>query len=154
MAREWKSVAGFAGYDVSDDGLVYSRLTGRVLSPGWQTGGYLFVALRRDGRTHNRKVHALVAEAFIGPRPSGLDVNHIDGDKRNNRVENLEYVTRRQNIHHAVELGLRGKLSMQAANDIRALVAAGCTQQSIADQYGVHSTLVSQIVRNKVWRAA
>lgn len=143
-------------YEVSNTGLVWTRHRNAVLSPGWQTGGYFFVGLRRDGRSHNRKVHALVAEAFIGPRPCGLDVNHIDGDKRNNRVENLEYVTRQENVRHAFELGLRlrGKLSMQAANDIRADYASGATQASLAKRYGVSTPTISSVVHNKTWRAA
>lgn len=141
-------------YEVSNTGLVWTRHHNAVLSPGWQTGGYFFVGLRRDGRSHNRKVHALVAEAFIGPRPCGLDVNHIDGDKRNNRVENLEYVTRRENVRHALDLGLCGKLSMQAANDIRADYASGATQASLAKRYGVSTPTISNVVHNKTWRAA
>jgi hypothetical protein len=154
MPREWRLIDGFERYAVSSDGLVYSLITKRVLSPGWQTGGYLFVGLRRDARGHNRKVHVLVAEAFIGPRPKGLVINHIDGDKLNNRVENLEYVTFTENIRHAVSLGLRGKLSPEDAGHIRADRAAGETCRSIAERYGVHQTLVSMIARNKVWRAA
>jgi hypothetical protein len=53
----------------------------------------------------NRYIHRIVAELFIGPCPPGMEVNHRDGDKQNNRAENLEYVTRKQNMAHAKDIG-------------------------------------------------
>ncbi len=83
------------------------RLTGRVLRPMTITGGYYMVHLRKDGLTVPCKIHRLVAEAFIGPAPEGLQVNHRDGVKTNNRAENLEWVTRSENMQHAYAMGLR-----------------------------------------------
>lgn len=59
-----------------------------------------------DGKKFNVRLHSLVAEAFLGPKPHGLDVNHKDGNKLNSKIDNLEYVTRSQNIRHAMKLGL------------------------------------------------
>lgn len=102
---EWKEIDGFAGrYEVSSGGDVRSMLTGRVLSPGRQGRGYMSVLLY-DGSSPKKPksclVHRLVAAAFIGPEPEGHQVNHISGDKSDNRVENLEYVTPRENMAHA-----------------------------------------------------
>jgi hypothetical protein len=120
--ESWRGVVGFADlYEVSDAGRVRRmgraakagrgrgggvRL-GRVLTGVVNRGGYASVQLWRDGRVANKLVHVLVAEAFIGPRPHRLDVNHIDGNKRNNAAVNLEYCTRGENNAHAFRLGLR-----------------------------------------------
>lgn len=66
---------------------------------------YYAVKLSKDGKTKHFKVHRLVAEAFI--KKPELQVNHIDGNKQNNRVDNLEWVTQKENIEHAIKIGLR-----------------------------------------------
>ena len=98
-------IPGHEMYGVSPDGAVWSRHKGnwRQLAPSLNGKGYVKVKLTA-GRT--RKVHSIVAEVFIGPRPHGMDVNHRDGNKQNNAVENLEYCTRRENMQHARALGL------------------------------------------------
>lgn len=102
----WKPVVGYEDlYEVSNTGRVRSlnyRQTGKVreLRPGADRCGYLLVALCKNGKQKSHHVHKLVIEAFVGPRPEGYDVNHIDEDKRNNSVKNLEYCTHRDNINH------------------------------------------------------
>lgn len=102
----WRPVVGYEGlYEVSNTGRVrslnYNR-TGKVreLKPEATEAGYLRIALCKDGKAKNHKIHAIVMAAFVGPRPEGYDVNHIDECKTNNRVENLEYCTRRENLNH------------------------------------------------------
>lgn len=98
----WKSVAGFPKYDVSNLGRVAS-FVGRspiILRPGSRPYGYQLVILRGG---YGRFVHRLVAQAFLGDPPLGHEVNHRDGNPANNRLENLEYMTRRQNMMHAIE---------------------------------------------------
>lgn len=65
------------------------------------------LTLRRDNKQVPQRVHRLVAEAFLGGPHPELDVNHIDGDKTNNCIENLEWCTREENVRHAVTTGLR-----------------------------------------------
>ena len=101
----WRAVAGYEGYEVSDHGLV--RHNGRVLRRQRDRGGYWRVEMWRGGRRRSMRVHLVVAETFIGPRPLGQETNHRDGDKSNARVENLEYVTRGENHAHAYRIGLR-----------------------------------------------
>ena len=105
----WKDVAGYEGYyQVSNKGNVRSverivrgrKYGGRTLRPAHDIGGYLYVVLSKNGVTKNKKVHRLVAEAFI-PNPNNyLEINHKDEDKTNNHVENLEWCTREHNINH------------------------------------------------------
>jgi hypothetical protein len=94
----WRYVAGQEGrYEVSDAGHVRNSRTGRVLKP-WLNKGYAHVNL---GRGHRTAVHQLVAEAFIGARSAGTEVNHKNGQRDDNRATNLEWMTRAENIRHA-----------------------------------------------------
>lgn len=100
-------VVGFENtHAVTRCGKVIAIRSGRLLRSTATTKGYLTVTLCRDNRLMTRYVHRLVAEAFHGP-PNGLHVNHKDGDKANNGAENLEWVTPRENNHHALRSGLK-----------------------------------------------
>ena len=112
MIEIWKPVKEFEGlYEVSNLGQVrslnYKRTKGtKILKLVIDKDGYLRVNLYKNGKQYNKKVHRLVTAAFI-PNPEGkTEVNHIDGNKTNNRVENLEWVTHSENIQHAWESGL------------------------------------------------
>lgn len=120
MEEIWREVVGFEGhYEVSNFGRVRSVertitqeskwgkqvkrvMRGKLLRPGKASHGYDTVVL---GRGNTRTVHSLVAEAFIGPCPEGHEVLHIDGTRSNNRLANLRYGTRRENILDAVANG-------------------------------------------------
>ena len=110
MIEEWRKIVGYEGlYEVSSLGRVrsldrYDSINrfrkGRILKSGTDTGGYLFVQLSSNGNEKNHSVHRLVAEAFI-PNPDNLpQVNHIDEDKSNNCVDNLEWCDREYNINY------------------------------------------------------
>lgn len=112
MSEErWLPVVGHEGlYEVSDIGRVRriaggrGARAGRVLGGKISDPGYRAVSLGAD---HTERVHVLVAAAFIGPRPAGYTINHRDGDKLNNTVENLEYATYSENNRHAFATGLK-----------------------------------------------
>lgn len=101
MVILWKVINEFPKYSVSDDGRVKNNKSGKVLTPHPDSNGYLSVSLCRDGKHFTRRVHRLVAEAFI-PNPLNLhDINHKDGNKNNNSSSNLEYCTRSYNMLHS-----------------------------------------------------
>lgn len=111
----WREVPGYEGaYQVSDEGRVRSldRVTsngsprrGRILKPGRLTGGHLAVALSSASSVQQFRVHQLVMLAFIGERPPGMEIRHLDGVKTNNRLDNLTYGTRSENILDRVRHG-------------------------------------------------
>jgi hypothetical protein len=114
MQEVWQVVRGFSGhYEISS----YGRLRRTPGSPGGKggrlvthiqicKGGYLQYRMRLNTKKTARYIHRLVAEHFVPGQQEGLQVNHIDGDKKNNMPDNLEWVTPRQNIWHACVNGL------------------------------------------------
>lgn len=117
----WKDIPGQEGrYQVSDQGRVrslphYVRLVahgketkrlspGRVLRPGPMKSGHLSVAI---GKGNSRQVHQLVLEAFVGPRPTGCEVLHLNHHPADNRLENLRYGTRSENLRMDYQAGRR-----------------------------------------------
>lgn len=115
MQEIWRDIAGYNGkYRVSNLGNVLSinylnQGVRKMLSLKRHHSGYLIVRLcsGSQSKQKNRSVHSLVAEAFI-PNPQCKPcVNHIDGNKWNNRADNLEWVTQKENVQHAIKTGLR-----------------------------------------------
>jgi hypothetical protein len=104
LREYWLDVKDVPNYEVSNLGNVRNKKTGRILRQMFNCeGGYLRVNI--GGR--HRYVHRLVADAFFDGDHSNCDVNHIDGNRTNNFIGNLEWCTRQENIHHAFDTGLR-----------------------------------------------
>lgn len=123
--EEWREVRGvgeYAGlYEVSNLGRIRTIATGRIRSLTVSNRGYLTVLFKRRGNGKRFYVHRLVANAFI-PNPNNKrTVNHIDGNKQNNNVDNLEWATYEENISHSWKTGLRSltKEQREAVSRIR-----------------------------------
>ncbi len=105
MQEIWKDIINFPDYQISNLGNVYSKKNYKIRKP-FVSNGYLSIYLFKNGKRYRKKIHRLVAEAFI-PNPNNLPViNHIDGNKLNNIVSNLEWCTSKQNTIHAYKTGL------------------------------------------------
>lgn len=111
--EEWRDVIGHEGwYSVSNLGRVKRErpgkgtYAGRMLGQNADTYGYPSVSLTRNSVLYRVNVHLLVSRAFIGPKPDGYEVNHMDGNKWNTRASNLEYRTHQENMDHASAIGL------------------------------------------------
>ena len=162
MGDWWRDVPGYEGhYQVSRAGQVYSLKRHRLLAQVEGERGYLTVNLYRNGRPEHCLVHRLVAAAFLGPIPPGYQVNHVDADKSNNRLTNLEIVTPEENRAHAARCGLlrdfkgeaniRAKLTEGKVRDIRRLREEGMRVQEIAWRFQVSERVVRLICRRKLW---
>lgn len=110
ILEQWKDIKGYEGlYQVSNYGRVkrkYNNGKIRILKPISTNNGYLRVSLSKNSVNNTYFVHRLVAQAFILNPENKPEVNHIDGDKTNNKIENLEWCTRSENIQHAFYTGL------------------------------------------------
>lgn len=175
--EEWRSVVGYEGlYEASNHGRVRClprsvevnghphRLSGRELAAATRHDGYSQVGLSREGKKRSMKVHIVVARAFIGPRPSKHDVNHINADRADNRVANLEYVTRSENNVHSMRLGrmrvpsLSGeqspgaKLTEESVRYIRSMRGVKSTH-ALAKELGVTQAVVWRAQVGITWRS-
>lgn len=106
----WKDVVGYEGlYRVSDWGRVMSLWFGKrkILKPGKEKTGYLSVQLCKDGKQTTSLIHRLVVTSFIGPIPSGMVVNHLNENKRDNRLSNLEICTHQKNLNYGTAIERR-----------------------------------------------
>jgi hypothetical protein len=159
----WRFIPAFeAKYYVSSFGRV-TRRRGDVLypvSPHYLKSGYTVIRLSEPGRMKLFRLHRLVMWAFVGECPAGLVVNHKDGDKRNNRLDNLEYVTLRQNTAHALRTGLsptcersyQAKLTKAQVREIRRRKRAGETMRALGKEFGVTHGTIGHITSGKTWR--
>ena len=107
MKEQWKIIDEYPNYQVSDLGRVMNKKTGRVLNLDRRKDGYLQVDLLKDGKKKLFLVHRLVATAFIENPYNKPCVNHIDGCKSNNYVENLEWCSHSENMKHSYRTGLK-----------------------------------------------
>jgi hypothetical protein len=173
----WKSVVGLEGYyQVSNLGQVRSvdrtvnhkgairqkvrSYKGQLLTPR-QLRGYVRVCVTKEGRSWNKQVHRLVAIAFIPNPENKPQVNHIDGVKSNNNVENLEWATSQENCVHAHEAGLRtgrkgvensqARLTPEIVRKIRELRKSGHSYGSIGRAIGICTMQAHRIVNGKQW---
>ena len=169
---EWRDIPDYEGlYQVSDIGMVRCLVARGRYSAGFRRQyisvyGYPFVILYKAGVAWTITVHKLVMLAFVG-EANGLDVNHIDGDKTNNTLGNLEYVTRSQNIRHARDvLGYpdpfgdsrvgenNGKavINEDTVRQIRRMFSDGMRVYEIAKSLSLSWDIVSRVAKRKNWK--
>ena len=159
-------ISGEQGYFICKSGKVLSCLSTkpRILKPKIDGKKYAFVNLGRGNNCYrNKKIHRLVAEAFIPNPENKPQINHIDGNKANNNVKNLEWATQSENIRHAFLLGLnkpqkgsqqaQSKLNESDVLSIRQIYeSGGATKKQLATKYGVSDTLIHYIIIRRNWK--
>jgi hypothetical protein len=172
---EWKPVYGYEDcYAVSDDGQLARTLTyGSKPKPRWKICaprpkkfGYITYHLSKDGIAKDKLAHKLVWEAFKGPVPKGLELNHKDSVRSNPRLDNLELMTRSQNVAYGFSHNNRpspnnpspgskcgaSKLIESDIPKIFELSRSGKFLTEIAKLYGVTPTTIQYIIKRKTWR--
>lgn len=181
MKEIWKDLMNFEGaYKISNYGNIKSlpRISTNIIGKRGGTKvikekiiantlnktGYVYCHLSFNGKNTVSMVHTLVANNFlIKPESTeSLQVNHKDGDKQNNRVDNLEWVTSKENIHHSIRTGLRkshhqynpnAKLTLENVKEIKELISMGIlTAIEIGKMYGVNSGCIAKIKYGRTWK--
>lgn len=154
------NIKGYDNYYITKKGIVYNIKTKKELKESDNTNGYKKVTLYNKEGRKQLYIHRLVASVYI-PNPSGkYTVNHIDGNKSNNDVSNLEWATQSENNTHAIDSGLNGsrgethnmaKLTSKQVSEIKQLLSEGVVQRRIAEQYGVSPATICHIKSGKKW---
>lgn len=147
-------------YYVTDDGRIWSDRTKKYLSFQYDKDGYVKVSMRStDNKSHRYSVHRLVLENFNPVKNMELlQVNHKDGNKLNNRLENLEWVTCKENIQHAINNNLRAKINGSAklvpaqVIEIYKRANNGESNVKLAKEFNMHPDQIGRIKNKKVWK--
>lgn len=158
--EEWRDIPGYEGYyQASRHGRIKRVSSGKILKPSISNWGYYRVRLSCDGTIHYQSIHRLILLAFAGYANGSYECNHIDGNKSNNNIKNLEWVTSSENrLHSSRILGHRGenmgaaKLSEAKVLEIRKLYLTGeYSYEKLCHMFNVSVSLIGAIITNKAW---
>lgn len=165
MISRLKPIKNFSKYLISDKGTVYSLYSKKILKPGHDKDGYLRVGLWKYSFRHEGRIHRLVLETFVGHCPEGMESCHNNGNKLDNRLENLRWDTLYNNIKDSVKHGTHRSLHQYGENSaVNKLTKRNViniihlyntklfTQREIADMYNVCHQTISSILLRKAWR--
>lgn len=171
-AEEWRDVKGYVGYyKVSNlgnirscDRVVPSRWgngqhrKGKLMKPGSSPNGYKIITLQKKGKIKYQTVHRTVITVFTPNPENKSQVNHIDGNKENNSVENLEWVTESENKQHALDTGLFSSKGEDNPNvkltesKVRCIRLSNLAPLEISKIYGVSRTTIIKIRARRTWK--
>ena len=170
MSEVWTPVVGYEGlYEISDSRRVRSvdrivrhghRRRGRVLKQTIDPCGYMTVSLSKANHKRTKRVHSLVAEAFIGPRPYGMEVLHGAKGLDDNSISNLSYGTRQQNARNRArdntnaegESHGMSKLTDDDVVEIRRQLRNGAKQRDVAQAFNVTQCPIARIATGRGWK--
>lgn len=144
----WKPIPGYESfYEISTEGRIRKARSKQLLKTN-SNQPYYQVWLNKNGLREIKKVHQLVALTFLGEPPDGCIVNHIDLNTHNNRLSNLEYLTRPQNIQHAAINGAWKKsVPLDVAEKIRSDSEAGYSFAELIEKYQLSRTIITRICK-------
>lgn len=159
--EQWKVVKGFENYLVSSLGNV-KTINGKLKKVVYDSkNDYGYVELWKNNKGKKFRIHRLVAETFIPNNLGKEQVNHIDGDKKNNCVSNLEWVTPKENIRYAIEndlssikygsKNLASKLKEEDVKYIRENAGINKSVKELSEIYNVSTTTIYNIINYKKW---
>lgn len=158
MFKELKEDSRF---EISKDGIIRNAKTKAIKSQYVSSTGYYMITISKNNKSKPYRVHRLLANNFIENPENLKEVNHIDGNKLNNNLENLEWVTHFGNMQHAFRIGLvnnngvkngMSKLNETNVSEIKELLKKGVTQIKIANKYNVSRSAILKIHLKKTWK--
>lgn len=149
------------GYCATEDERIWSTKSNKYISQRIGPNGYYCVNLSINGKCKTFQVHRLIAKAFL-PKPSEKNIiNHKDGNKLNNRIDNLEWCTSKENMQHALMTGLchpakgintlNGRFTPDDIHEIRYLYSLGYSHRTISHMYNVTKGTIQQILNGKTY---
>lgn len=158
--ERWRVIPGFPRYEVSDTGRV--RGPHGVMTPRIHPRGYLRVNLfGQHGVRRTFLIHRLMLEAFVGPRPPGMECRHLNGRKTDNRLSNLCWGTTKENVADAIRHGQRpdnrgerngrAKLTVEAVREIRAASSTLVSSLGLARKFGVSIDAIEHVRSRRRW---
>lgn len=153
IEEKWGLLAGYdREYAVSDGGRIVSSYHGREMSTWVVYQGYIRIKIRKDGKDKGCAVHRLVWEAFNGPIPPGMEINHKNGKKDDNRLSNLELVTSSENSRHAYVAGLQMQKLTQAQIQemVEAIRCGSLSKAEAAEKYNISAATVTTHVKKRL----
>ena len=154
MKEVWKDIEGYEGrYQVSNLGRVKRVTTGRILKSGKHTCGYLIVRLSKNGIVSNKKIHRLVAQAFIPNLDNKSQVNHIDENKTNNLASNLEWMTAKENLNYGTRTDRSSKtrsIAIIATNIKTGESTEFYGVSECARQLGLHQSNITSVLKGRL----
>jgi hypothetical protein len=169
MNEEWRDIPGYEGsYQVSNLGNVKSlkrldsigrQVRERILKPFLDRNGYFMVNLVIENKSITSKIHRLVADVFIENKEDKPQVNHLNGIKTDNKVGNLEWTTRSENMKHAFKIGLcsnageknpSSKLNIEQVAEIRKLIKK-YSRKELARKFNVSYSTIVNVVKFNNW---
>ena len=152
----WKKIGGFQNYSISDEGNVRNDNTMKLLKQHLNNKGYPMVNLWKNNKGQWKTIHRLVAIAFI-PNPLGKkEVNHIDGNKKNNKTDNLEWCTNCENQFHRSRVLGKTRYPEEALRATRKAVVCietGTVYESVSEAArlcGLQQQNISKVLTNKI----
>ena len=155
-------IVGFENYYFDMNFNIHSKITGKKMTYHYDKDGYAIVSLRKDSKSYLRKVHRLVALTFIPNPENKPEVNHINGIRNDNRIENLQWVTRIENIRHSFIFGKQCNKGEKHPNSklknkdipliLKMYYFENRSRKEIAEIFNITHYTVTDILNGRTWR--
>lgn len=161
MEEIWKPVTGYEGlYEVSNLGRVKSLRNNIIMKDFLSNKGYKLIKLSKEKARKAYSIHRLLAQAFISNKENKKYINHLNGIRNDNNINNLEWVTGRENNLHTSRIMKRNtgethgsaKLKKKDILEIRIMLRNNIPHSIITEEYGIVSSTISYINQRKTWR--
>ena len=152
-----KTIPSYSNYLITDLGAVWSKISQKWLKPSLQNNGYFAVRLTKNKQSYLKSIHRLLLETFVGPCPENMECRHLNGNRQDNRLENLCWGTRRENVLDAIKhktfAKWNEKLTFTIAQQIRKeYIPRKFSTRKLAKKYIVSQSTIMKIIQNKQYK--